>query len=136
MCCTCVSIPFFKIISLKNIYLSEFYNDFSRSAAALNKITACGRNVVTYFKLNKFYLLVLDVAKSGEEFYRLWTGQRVDPTKIPGHMEEGLAIRRSYAETLQSYRLRKQFGKVLFELMVSIKFEYYVLKLLITSTTT
>ena len=60
------------------------------------------------------------MAKSGEEFYRLWTGQVIDPSDIPGQLKEGLAIRRAYVESLQSYRIRKNFTKVLFEHSVSV----------------
>ena len=63
---------------------------------------------------------ILDVAKAGEDFYRLWTGQRIDPADIPGQLKEGLAIRRAYAESLQSYRIRRNYTKVLFEHSVSI----------------
>ena len=108
----------------KNYLYYKFYN----CKACLYSAAALDKNSYSIYPLVLAYFThfnSLDVAKAGEDFYRLWTGQRIDPADIPEQLKEGLAIRRAYMESLQSYRIRKHFARALFELIVSIRFKYY-----------
>ena len=66
------------------------------------------------------------VAKPGEDFYRLWSGHKVTMENLKEHMDEGLAQRRAYIESLNCYSLRWIFRmRVLSQLMVRITSLYY-----------
>ena len=52
-----------------------------------------------------------DVAKAGEDYYRLWSDHIIDKEEIDLQMDEGLAQRRAYLEMLKSYKIRYIFNK-------------------------
>ena len=63
------------------------------------------------------------VARSGEDFFRFWSGHKVDLSMLESHMEEGLAQRRAYEGAFHGYFTQWWFQNyVLDELTVSILF--------------
>ena len=60
------------------------------------------------------------VARTGENFYRFWSGQRVNLNILDMHMGEGLAQRRAYEGIMNAYKIQWWYqNRVLKQLLVS-----------------